>query len=187
MEWQIRNWYYFDWLSGDHIVEQHVHQHDATDWVMGAHPVQATAVGGRQMRTEELYGNIFDHFCVDYEYPNGVHVSSMCRQWKGVPGEVCAIFTGTKGTAYVHGSKSGTITGEKPWEFKPGPKDVGPNGKEINGQVFEHRDLIASIRAGEAAERGAPDRRDVAHVDPRPRGRLHGEDDQVRRPDEIRP
>src|SRR5437660_1789067 len=54
MEWQIRNWYYFDYLSGDHIVEQHVHQHDVTDWVMKSHPVQATALGGRQMRTEEL-------------------------------------------------------------------------------------------------------------------------------------
>jgi predicted dehydrogenase len=148
MEWQIRNWYYFDYLSGDHIVEQHVHQHDATDWVMKSTPVQATAVGGRQMRTEELYGNIFDHFYVDYEYPNGVHVTSMCRQWKGVPGEVLAVFYGTKGAAYVHGPKSGVITGEQPWEFKPQPQDLGPNGKEINGQVLEHRDLIASIRAG---------------------------------------
>jgi predicted dehydrogenase len=141
MEWQIRNWYYFDWLSGDHIVEQHVHQHDVTDWVMQSPPVQATAVGGRQMRTEELYGNIFDHFCVDYEYPDGVHVESMCRQWKGTPGEVVAIFEGTKGTAYVHGPRSGTITGERPWAF-------APQGKEINGQILEHRDLIASIRAG---------------------------------------
>jgi predicted dehydrogenase len=148
MEWQIRNWYYFDYLSGDHIVEQHVHQHDATDWVMKSTPLRATAVGGRQMRTEELYGNIFDHFYVDYEYPNGVHVTSMCRQWKGVPGEVLAVFYGTKGAAYVHGPKSGVITGEKPWEFKPQPQDLGPNGKEINGQVLEHRDLIASIRAG---------------------------------------
>jgi predicted dehydrogenase len=148
MEWQIRNWYYFDYLSGDHIVEQHVHQHDATDWVMKSTPVQATAIGGRQMRTEELYGNIFDHFYVDYEYPNGVHVTSMCRQWKGVPGEVLAAYYGTKGVAYVHGPKSGIITGESPWEFKPQPKDLAPNGKEINGQVLEHRDLIASIRAG---------------------------------------
>jgi myo-inositol 2-dehydrogenase/D-chiro-inositol 1-dehydrogenase len=141
MEWQIRNWYYFDWLSGDHIVEQHVHQHDVTDWVMQAHPVRATAVGGRQMRTEELFGNIFDHFQVDYEYPNGVHVMSMCRQWDRTPGEVGATFVGTKGTAYVMGPKSGTITGPNAWRFEP-------QGKEINGQVLEHRDLIASIRAG---------------------------------------
>jgi myo-inositol 2-dehydrogenase/D-chiro-inositol 1-dehydrogenase len=141
MEWQIRNWYYFDWLSGDHIVEQHVHQHDVTDWVLQAHPVRATAVGGRQMRTEELFGNIFDHFQVDYEYPNGVHVMSMCRQWDKTPGEVGATFIGTKGAAYVMGPKSGTITGQNAWKFEP-------QGKEINGQVLEHRDLIASIRAG---------------------------------------
>jgi myo-inositol 2-dehydrogenase / D-chiro-inositol 1-dehydrogenase len=149
MEWQIRNWYYFDWLSGDFIVEQHVHQHDCTDWVLQASPVSATAVGGRQMRTEELYGNIFDHFCVDYTYPNGVHVQSMCRQWKGTPGEICAIYRGTKGTAYVMGPRAGTITGDHPWEFKPEAKDVDPaTGKEINGTILEHRDLIASIRAG---------------------------------------
>ncbi|HLF95290.1 MAG TPA: Gfo/Idh/MocA family oxidoreductase [Planctomycetota bacterium] len=141
MEWQIRNWYYFDWLSGDHIVEQHVHQHDVTDWVMRSNPVRATAVGGRQMRTEELYGNIYDHFQVDYEYPNGVHVMSMCRQWKGTPGEVGALFVGTKGTAYVQGKNAGVITGPNAWKYEP-------VGKEINGQVLEHRDLIASIRAG---------------------------------------
>jgi predicted dehydrogenase len=141
LEWQIRNWYYFDWLSGDHIVEQHVHQHDATDWVLGAHPIRATAVGGRQMRTEELFGNIYDHFFVDYEYPNGVHVESMCRQWNGTPGEVGAIFHGTLGTAYVQGPRSGTITGKNAWRFEP-------PGKETNGQILEHRDLIASIRAG---------------------------------------
>jgi predicted dehydrogenase len=148
LEWQIRNWYYFDYLSGDHIVEQHVHQHDATDWVMQAHPIQATAIGGRQMRTESLYGNIFDHFYVDYEYPKGVHVTSMCRQWKGVPGEVLAVFYGTKGSAYIHGPKSGIITGQNAWEFKPQPQDVDAKGKEINGTILEHRDLIASIRAG---------------------------------------
>jgi predicted dehydrogenase len=149
MEWQIRNWYYFDWLSGDHIVEQHVHQHDVTDWVMKSNPVSAVGVGGRQMRTEELYGNIYDHFFIDYAYPNGVHVQSMCRQWKGTPGEIGAIFRGTKGTAYVMGSRSGTITGDQPWEFKPQAKDVDPKtGKEINGTILEHRDLIASIRAG---------------------------------------
>ncbi len=139
IEWQIRNWYYFDWLSGDHPVEQHVHQHDVTDWVLRSNPIQATGVGGRSMRTEPLWGNIYDHFCVDYEYPNGVHVMSMCRQWKGAPGQTGAMFVGTKGKAYVQGSKSGLITGEKPWQFE---------GKETPGQVQEHRDLIESIRAG---------------------------------------
>ena len=140
MEWQVRNWYYFDWLSGDHIVEQHIHQIDLTDWVFRAHPVRATAVGGRQARVEELYGNIYDHFGVDFEYPNGVHVLSMCRQWPRVPGFVAAWYVGTKGTAYLHHpQKSGVIEGENPWRFE---------GEEVPAQVQEHRDLIESIRAG---------------------------------------
>ena len=67
-EWQIRNWLYFTWLSGDHIVEQHVHNIDVANWVLGAHPVKATGIGGRQLRTEPKYGHIFDHFAVDFEY-----------------------------------------------------------------------------------------------------------------------
>jgi predicted dehydrogenase len=140
MEWQIRNWYYFDWLSGDHIVEQHVHQIDLANWVLGSPPVQATAVGGRQMRTEELFGNIFDHFYVDYEYPKGVHVQSMCRQWAGTPGQVGAFFEGTKGKAYVQGTDAGTITGANPWKWE------GPKQTESHQQ--EHTDFIATIRAG---------------------------------------
>ncbi len=141
LEWQIRNWYYFDFLSGDHIVEQHVHQIDLANWVMGSTPTQATAVGGRQMRTEPIYGNIYDHFYVDFEYPNGARVMSMCRQWKGTPNEAGAYFVGTKGTAYVQGSKNGaTITGEKPWKYD------GPKTAESHQQ--EHTDFIEAIRAG---------------------------------------
>jgi myo-inositol 2-dehydrogenase / D-chiro-inositol 1-dehydrogenase len=139
LEWQIRNWYYFDWLSGDHIVEQHVHQIDATDWVLKSHPVAAVGVGGRQVRIEPLYGNIYDHFAVDYEYPNDIHVFSMCRQWKGTPGKVEAWFTGTQGEACLAGPVSGRITGKDPWKFE---------GEDPKPQVQEHRDLIESIRAG---------------------------------------
>jgi predicted dehydrogenase len=139
IEWQIRNWYYFDWLSGDHIVEQHVHQIDAMDWVMKTHPVRAVGVGGRQSRIEPLYGNIYDHFGVDYEYPDDVHVFSMCRQWPKVPGKVESWFTGTLGEACIHGPSSGTITGKNAWKFE---------GEETKSQVQEHRDLIESIRAG---------------------------------------
>jgi predicted dehydrogenase len=140
VEWQVRNWYYFDWLSGDHIVEQHVHQIDAMDWVMKGHPDHAVAVGGRQVRTEPLWGNIYDHFGVDYVYPDGVHVFSQCRQWQGVPGFIASYFVGTEGTAYIHHStKSGSITGKNPWKWE---------GKAVQGQVQEHRDLIESIRAG---------------------------------------
>ncbi len=138
MEWQIRNWYYFDWLSGDHIVEQHVHQHDAANWVLQAHPVRATGVGGRQVRTEEIYGNIYDHFDIDYEYPNGVHVMSMCRQWKGVPGLVGTEWIGTKGRAWLaYGNTE--IHGPNAWK---------PDFKEPSSYVVEHREFVASIRAG---------------------------------------
>ena len=73
LEWQIRNWLYFTWLSGDHICEQHVHNLDVINWATQAHPVRCTGMGGRQFRTGPEFGNIFDHFTVDYEYPNDIH------------------------------------------------------------------------------------------------------------------
>ena len=83
MEYQIRNWLYFDWLSGDHICEQAVHSLDKTAWLQGdIHPVQAFGMGGRQQRTGAEYGNIYDHHTVFYEYPNGVRVFFTCRQQK---------------------------------------------------------------------------------------------------------
>ncbi|MBL8960524.1 MAG: Gfo/Idh/MocA family oxidoreductase, partial [Gemmatimonadetes bacterium] len=74
LDWQVRNWLYFTWLSGDHVVEQHIHNIDVANWVVGAHPVRAVGVGGRQWRTGAEHGHIFDHFAVDFEYPGGVHV-----------------------------------------------------------------------------------------------------------------
>ena len=82
-EWQIRNWNHFTWLSGDHIVEQHVHNLDIMNWVIGTHPIKAvSALGGRQSRRGKRHGHIFDHFAVEYEYPNGVTMFSQCRQIK---------------------------------------------------------------------------------------------------------
>jgi predicted dehydrogenase len=138
MEWQLRNWYYFDWLSGDFNVEQHIHTIDVTDWAMNARPVRAVATGGRQVRTEPLYGNIYDHFAVDYEYPGGAHVLSMCRQWANTHHYVGAIFVGTKGRAMPY---EGVIEGENPWKY-PGKATLG------HAYVQEHADLIASLRAG---------------------------------------
>jgi predicted dehydrogenase len=80
VEWQMRNWLYFTWLSGDFIVEQHIHNIDVINWVLGAHPVRAMGMGGRQSRVEPHYGHIYDHFAVEFEYPDGVKVLSMCRQ-----------------------------------------------------------------------------------------------------------
>ncbi len=136
-EWQIRNWLYFTWLSGDHIVEQHVHNLDVANWVLGAHPVKATGVGGRQFRTDAKYGHIYDHFAVDYEYANGARIMSMCRQIPGSANRIGEWFIGTKGQSNaareIHGANAWTYT--QP-ERRP------------NGYVQEHTDLVASIRSG---------------------------------------
>jgi predicted dehydrogenase len=115
LEWQIRNWLYFTWLSGDHIVEQHVHNLDVVNWALGnSHPVRAVGMGGRQVRTGPEFGHIFDHFAIDYEYPNGVRVLSMCRQIAGCENNVSEAVTGTRGTWNSNGYR---ITGEREWSF----------------------------------------------------------------------
>ena len=136
-EWQIRNWLYFTWLSGDHIVEQHVHNIDVANWVLGAHPVRAVGTGGRQRRTEARYGHIYDHFAIDFEYPSGARVMSMCRQMPGTRNRIGEHFIGTKGRS----NGDGEITGANAWKFNPTTKPVAP-------MVQEHADLVASIRAG---------------------------------------
>jgi predicted dehydrogenase len=136
MEWQLRNWLYFTWLSGDHICEQHVHNLDVANWALGNHPVRAVAMGGRQVRTSPAYGHIFDHFAVDYEYPKDVHVLSMCRQIDGCENNVSETVVGTKGE---WSSTTSAIKGENKWRFRE---------KETNPYDQEHIDLVASIRAG---------------------------------------
>jgi predicted dehydrogenase len=136
-EWQIRNWLYFTWLSGDHIVEQHVHNIDVANWVLGAHPVKATGVGGRQWRTDPRYGHIYDHFAIDFEYPSGARVLSMCRQIDGTASKVAEHFIGSKGSS----NAAGRVLGANAWTFASPEKPVSP-------YVQEHTDLIASIRAG---------------------------------------
>ncbi len=140
-EWQIRNWLYFSWLSGDHIVEQHIHNLDVANWVMGGHPVRAVGVGGRQWRTGAEYGHIFDHFAVDFEYPNGARVLSMCRQIDGSTNHVGERFAGTRGTSDART----TIEGVNPFKY---------DGPTPNPYVQEHVDLLASIRAGTPLNEG---------------------------------
>lgn len=141
MEWQCRNWLYFTWLSGDHIVEQHVHNIDVVNWAIGTMPKSVLGMGGRQVRVAPEYGNIFDHFAVEFEYDNGVRAASMCRQTKGCADRVEERIVGTKGVAL----SSGEIRGEKPWKFEQ---------KEKNPYVLEHVDLIASIRSGKPLNEG---------------------------------
>jgi len=141
MEWQCRNWLYFSWTSGDHIVEQHVHNIDVMNWAFGATPVKVVGMGGRQVRTAPEYGNIFDHFAIEFEYPNGARVMSMCRQIEGCADRVEERIEGTKGSAMGYGE----ISGPNAWKFE---------GDEPNPYVVEHTDLIASIRAGKPLNEG---------------------------------
>jgi len=131
MEWQCRSWPWFTWTSGDHIVEQHVHNLDVLNWAIQAHPVQCIGMGGRAVRT---LGNIYDHFAVEFEYPNGVRVSSMCRQINGSTNRVAERVVGTKGAAEID---RGVITGERPFKYA---------GPDPDHYVQEMADLIASIR-----------------------------------------
>lgn len=141
MEFQLRNWLYYTWLSGDHICEQHVHNIDVINWAIGAHPVRAVGMGGRATRTEPIYGHIFDHFTVEYEYPNGARLMSMCRQIDGCADNVSERVAGTKGSSNC----SGMIRGQEDWKFE---------GEANSPYVQEHTDLIASIRAGKPINEG---------------------------------
>ncbi len=138
LEWQLRNWNYFTWLSGDHYVEQHVHNLDVMNWVLGTHPVRAfAAVGGRQVRTAAEHGHVYDHFAVEYEYPNGVRMFSQARQIDGTDHFVGEAVVGSGGTSNCSSfirAKNGTN-----WRFE---------GDNPNPYEQEHLNLIASISEG---------------------------------------
>ncbi|RMH29904.1 MAG: gfo/Idh/MocA family oxidoreductase [Planctomycetota bacterium] len=136
MEWQCRNWLYFCWLSGDHICEQHIHNLDVVNWALGAHPTSAYGMGGRQVRTDAKYGNIFDHFAIEYEYPDGRQALSFCRQQDGTDGRVEETIFGTKGSLTTRPGYAAIGNGSS-WRFS------GDNG---NPYVHEHANLLASVR-----------------------------------------
>ncbi len=138
LEWQLRNWLYFTWLSGDHIVEQHVHNLDVINWAKGAHPVRCHGSGGRQVRTDPAYGHIFDHHSVHYEYADGSWMFSECRQIDGCDGAVSEHLIGTLGKADLDSSRW-TITGKNPWRF---------DGENNDPYQTEHDHLVRSIRDG---------------------------------------
>lgn len=135
VEWQLRNWLYFTWLSGDHIVEQHVHNIDVINWAFNALPDSVHAVGGRQFRTGPEYGHIYDHFGAEFAYPNKVQTISMCKQIEGSEFKVSERVVGTKGSSNC----AGVIEGENKWRYE---------GPSPDPYVQEHTDLIASIRSG---------------------------------------
>ena len=132
-EYQIRNWYHFLWLCGDHIVEQHVHNLDVACWAIGAHPVRAVGMGGRQVISEPEYGQSYDHFAIDYEFPKGVHVMSMARQIEGCEGNVSETMVGTKGQWHSH---EYTFTGANEGRVR---------SRREEPYVLEHVALLESI------------------------------------------
>jgi len=141
VEWQIRNWLYFTWLSGDHICEQHVHNIDVINWAFNDLPATVWGVGGRQYRTGTIHGNIFDHFGVEFTYPNDVRTISTCRQIDGAADRVSERIVGTKGTS----NGNGEIKGENAWHY---------DGPRPNPYVQEHTDLIKSMRDGNPLNEG---------------------------------
>ncbi len=136
MEWQLRNWLYFAWLSGDHITEQHVHNLDIAHWFMGGPPKRVIAMGGRQVRTSPEYGHVFDHFACEFEYEGGRRVTSYCRQIDGCASRCEEMIHGTDGYARLAQFGTAEIYGKNPWKWK---------GEQTNPYEQEHKDLVASI------------------------------------------
>ena len=147
MFWQMQNWYYFTWLSGDFNVEQHIHNLDACAWAMGdQYPIKAIGMGGREVRKGPEYGNIFDHHSVVYEYSSGAQLISNTRQIPDCKSDISINILGTQGTASLRERKNGArITGQNHWANRE-------EGK-LHYQV-EHDELFASIRAGKPINNG---------------------------------
>ncbi|MEM7306488.1 MAG: Gfo/Idh/MocA family oxidoreductase [Planctomycetota bacterium] len=144
MEFQMRNWLYFAWLSGDHIAEQHIHSLDKIAWAKGAYPVKCTSSGGRIKRTGEEYGNVYDHFNTVYEWEDGVKGFSSCRQWHGTKHDVSDHVFGTKGVAHLQTHRIESEAGR--WRYRgEGPDDMYQN---------EHDALFKAIRDGEPINNG---------------------------------
>ncbi len=136
LEWQLRNWYNFAWICGDHIVEQHIHNLDVCNWVMKGHPMKARGSGFRT-RTDPNFGHIYDHFSIEYEYPNNVFMHSMCRQINNCWNSVSEQVFGAKGVS----DPGGSINGKQTTTRDARSKAQGP-------YVQEHTDLIEAIRSG---------------------------------------
>lgn len=140
MQYQVRNWYHFTWVCGDHIVEQHVHDLDVCNWIARAHPVVAQGNGGRQVCTAKDQGEIFDHHSVEFTYPDGVKMFSYCRQIKGCWGSFSEHAHGTEGEVNIegHGPAELAVRGREKLRFERGP----------DGHQLEHDNLFAALKAG---------------------------------------
>jgi myo-inositol 2-dehydrogenase / D-chiro-inositol 1-dehydrogenase len=136
MEWMIRDWVNWCWLSGDHIVEQHVHNIDVANWFIGSQPVKAVGFGSRQRR---VTGDQFDNFSIDYIYEDGRHIHSMCRQINGCANGVYEVFHGTKAIATTAGGKNQIVDAAGNQLFQA-------EGSETSPYVQEHINLVTCIR-----------------------------------------
>ncbi len=141
MEYQMRNWYYFNWLCGDHIVEQHVHNIDVMNWFMDAYPVKAQGMGGRQVRTGKEYGEIYDHHYVEFTYADGTIMNSQCRHIQGTMSKVDELLIGTKGRIFAGEAAIRDLKGKELFRFD--------KKKDNNPYQSEHDELFAAIAKGQ--------------------------------------
>lgn len=151
MEYQMRNWYYFVWLCGDHITEQHIHNLDVINWFKGGYPVKAQGMGGRQVRKGKDNGEIFDHHFVEFTYADGSILNSQCRHIPGTMSKVDELFIGTKGKIQCGAANITDLKGNILYQYD--------TKLENNPYQTEHDELFASIAKGEYkfadAENGA--------------------------------
>jgi predicted dehydrogenase len=151
MEYQMRNWYYFNWLCGDHITEQHIHNIDVINWFKGGYPVKAQGMGGRQVRKGKDHGEIFDHHYVEFHYADGSILNSQCRHIPKTMAKVDELMTGTKGKIFCGAGNITDLKGKVLYQFD--------QKTENNPYQTEHDELFAAIAKGEYkyadAENGA--------------------------------
>ncbi|MCH7515492.1 MAG: dehydrogenase, partial [Bacteroidetes bacterium] len=153
MQYQMRNWYYFTWLCGDHIVEQHIHNMDVANWFIDEFPATAQGMGGREVRKGKDHGQIFDHHFVEFTYPGGAVISSQCRHQQDCLNRVSESFQGTKGTIYTNSNNKGILKGYDGNILYDHDGSEDPNPYQV-----EHDDLFTAIRKGSVinnAEYGA--------------------------------
>ena len=143
LEYQMRNWYYFNWICGDHIVEQHIHNLDVANWFLGEHPITAQGMGGREVRKGIDHGEIFDHHYVEFKYPSGAVIHSQCRHQPGTVRNVNEVLVGTKGVVNLSGNGVVRINDHNgSLLHKYDPKD------DLSPYQIEHNKLFKSIRSG---------------------------------------
>jgi predicted dehydrogenase len=151
LEYQMRNWYYFNWLCGDHILEQHIHNIDVANWFIGDYPISAQGMGGRQVRNGKDHGEIFDHHFVEFTYASGAVISSQCRHIPRTMSRVDEVFQGTKGSIETSKGKITDLEGNLKFKYsrREPNYDTASNGNEdANPYQVEHDKLFASIRSG---------------------------------------